>query len=203
MYSVMYTSVMSDPLGPHGLQSTRLLCPRDSSGKNTGVGCHSLLQGIFLTQGSNLHLFCLLHYRQILYPTSHLGSQPFIYKPKYALTKQNILHITFHTFLYFKFFLRKDLRFSEQFKTHSKTERKGQRLSPDPTHECLSPLSTSSTTVAHLLQLINPYGYLIITRSLQFTLGFIHNAVHSMSLDKCIMHVSITIMVLNRVVSLY
>ena len=32
-------------------------------GKNTGVGCHSLLQGIFLTQGSNLHLFCLLHWQ--------------------------------------------------------------------------------------------------------------------------------------------
>ena len=45
----------------------RLLCPWDSSGKNTGVGCHSLLQGIFLTQGSNLGL---LHHRQILYPLS-------------------------------------------------------------------------------------------------------------------------------------
>ena len=32
---------------------TRLLCPWDSPGKNTRVGCHSLLQGIFLTQGSN------------------------------------------------------------------------------------------------------------------------------------------------------
>ena len=31
----------------------RLLCPWDSAGKNTGVGCHSLLQGIFPTQGSN------------------------------------------------------------------------------------------------------------------------------------------------------
>ena len=31
----------------------RLLCPRDSPGKNTGVVCHSLLQGIFLTEGSN------------------------------------------------------------------------------------------------------------------------------------------------------
>ena len=29
------------------------LCPRDSPGKNTGLGSHSLLQGIFLTQGSN------------------------------------------------------------------------------------------------------------------------------------------------------
>ena len=35
----------------------RLLCPWDSPGKNTGVGCHTLLQGIFPTQGSNL---CLL-----------------------------------------------------------------------------------------------------------------------------------------------
>ena len=35
------------------LQSTRLLHPWNSPGKNTGVGCHFLLQGIFLTQGSN------------------------------------------------------------------------------------------------------------------------------------------------------
>ena len=39
---------------------TRLLCPWDSPGKNTGVGCHSLLQGIFLTQGFNPHLLHLL-----------------------------------------------------------------------------------------------------------------------------------------------
>ena len=31
----------------------RLLCPRDSPGKNTRVGCHFLLQGVFLSQGSN------------------------------------------------------------------------------------------------------------------------------------------------------
>ena len=35
----------------------------DSPGKNTGVGCHALLQGIFLTQGSNPHLLCLLHWQ--------------------------------------------------------------------------------------------------------------------------------------------
>ena len=39
----------------------RLLCPRDSPGKNTGVGCHALVQGIFLTQGLNQRLLCLLH----------------------------------------------------------------------------------------------------------------------------------------------
>ena len=48
-------SVTSDSSGPHGPQSTRLLCQWDSPGKNTGVGCHAL-QGIFPTQGSNLHL---------------------------------------------------------------------------------------------------------------------------------------------------
>ena len=42
--------------GPHGLQPARLLCPWDFPGKNTGVGCHFRLQGIFLTQGSNRHL---------------------------------------------------------------------------------------------------------------------------------------------------
>ena len=35
----------------------------DSLGKNTGVGCHFLLQGIFLTQGSNLSLLHLLHWQ--------------------------------------------------------------------------------------------------------------------------------------------
>ena len=38
-----------------------------SPGKNTGVDCYFLLQGIFLTQGSNPHLLCLLHFRQIPY----------------------------------------------------------------------------------------------------------------------------------------
>ena len=40
----------------------------DSLGKNTGVGCHALLQGIFLTQGSNPGL---PHCKQILYYLSH------------------------------------------------------------------------------------------------------------------------------------
>ena len=50
---------------------TRLLCPWDSPGKKSGVGCHFLLQGIFLTQESNLHLWRLLHYRQILHPLAY------------------------------------------------------------------------------------------------------------------------------------
>ena len=40
-------------LWPHGLQPARLLCPWDFPGKNTGVGCHFLLQGIILIHKSN------------------------------------------------------------------------------------------------------------------------------------------------------
>ena len=43
-------SVVSDSVRPRGLQPTRLLCLWDSSGKNIGVGCHDLLQGIFPIQ---------------------------------------------------------------------------------------------------------------------------------------------------------
>ena len=39
------------------LWATRLLCPWDSPGKSTGVGCHALLQGILPAQGLNSHLF--------------------------------------------------------------------------------------------------------------------------------------------------
>ena len=54
----------SDSLQPHGLEPARLLCPWDFPGKNTGVDCHFLLQGTFLTLGSNLGL---QHCRWILY----------------------------------------------------------------------------------------------------------------------------------------
>ena len=63
-------SVMSSLLQPRGQTPARLLCPLNSPGKNAGVGCHFLLQGIFLTQGWSLSL---LHYRQFLYCLSHQG----------------------------------------------------------------------------------------------------------------------------------
>ena len=52
----------------------RVLCPGDFPGKNTGVGCHFLLQRIFLTQELNLDLLCLLHWQVDSLPLSHLGS---------------------------------------------------------------------------------------------------------------------------------
>ena len=81
-YSVVYfTSVLpqlslshsavSDSLQSHRVQPTRILCPWNSPGKNTGVGSNCLLQGTFLIQGSNPGL---LHCRQILYQLSHQGS---------------------------------------------------------------------------------------------------------------------------------
>ena len=41
-------SIVSDSWQPHGLQPTRLLCPWDSPGKSTGVGCHCLLHHLTL-----------------------------------------------------------------------------------------------------------------------------------------------------------
>ena len=67
-------SVTSNPLPLHGLQPARLLCPWDSPDKNTGVGCHSLLQGIFPTQGSNMHLLQLLGQQADSLPLCHMGS---------------------------------------------------------------------------------------------------------------------------------
>ena len=52
-------------------KSVKLLCPWNLLGKETGLGSHSLLQGIFLTQGLNPGL---LHCRQILHCLSQEGS---------------------------------------------------------------------------------------------------------------------------------
>ena len=69
--------------------TSRLLCPRNSPGKNIGVGCQSLLQDIFLTQGSNPDL---LHCRQILYQLSHQGKLLVINKSwRYMVTIVNIV----------------------------------------------------------------------------------------------------------------
>ena len=64
-------SVVSISLQPQGLQPTRLCCPWNSPGKNTGGRSHSLLQEIFPNQGSNPGL---LHCGQILYCLSYQGS---------------------------------------------------------------------------------------------------------------------------------
>ena len=69
-------------------QSDRSVHGNSSPGKHTGVGCHALLQEIFLTQGLNLHLLCLPHWRA--------GSLPLVppRKPLYVFI-YIILYITY------------------------------------------------------------------------------------------------------------
>ena len=63
MHACSVASVASDSVRTYGLQPVRLLYPWDSPGKDTGMGCHFLLQEIFPIQGSNPHLLCLLHWQ--------------------------------------------------------------------------------------------------------------------------------------------
>ena len=78
-YACYITSVVSSSVRPCGLQSARLLCPWDFPGKNTGVGCHFLIQGIFPNQGSNLSLLCLLQGQE--------GSSPLAPPPRKGIAQ--------------------------------------------------------------------------------------------------------------------
>ena len=64
---------MSDSLRPYGLYPTRLLCPSDSPGKNTGVNCHALLRGIFPIQILIPHLLSRLHWQVSSLPLAPPG----------------------------------------------------------------------------------------------------------------------------------
>ena len=64
-------------------------CSRDSPGKNIGVGCHALLQGFFLTQGSNPCLLGLLHWQ--------MGSLP-LAPPRYAQWTTQLMQNTYSAF---------------------------------------------------------------------------------------------------------
>ena len=65
-----------DSLPTHRLKHTKLLCPWESSGKITGVGCHARLQGFFPTQGLNLCLFHLLYWQVSSLPLGPPGELP-------------------------------------------------------------------------------------------------------------------------------
>ena len=62
-------------LQSYGQKPARLLCTWDSPGKNTGVSCHFLLQGTFLTQGSNPGL---PHCRQFSWPSEPQGKEVWV-----------------------------------------------------------------------------------------------------------------------------
>ena len=59
VYHITVTSVVSDSVRPHRQQPTRFPRPWDSPGKNTGVGCHFLLQGMKVKSESEVAQSCL------------------------------------------------------------------------------------------------------------------------------------------------
>ena len=74
LQSIQSSSTLCNP--GDSLQSARLLCPWDSPGKNNGVGCRALHQGIFLTQGSNQHLLYLLHWQGFFFFNTGTPGKP-------------------------------------------------------------------------------------------------------------------------------
>ena len=82
--------VMSNSLQLSDYNPPSLFCPWNSPRKNIGVGSHSLLQGIFLTLGSNPGL---LHCRQVLYHMSHQGN-PYADR---IFSKHITYHCPFHS----------------------------------------------------------------------------------------------------------
>ena len=84
-HSVVYNSLWS-----HGmLKLSRFLCPWNSLGKNTGLDSHYLIQGVFLTQGSNTGL---QHCRQILYHLNHQGADVIQIEIKGTI---NVMHLNY------------------------------------------------------------------------------------------------------------
>ena len=89
---------MSDSLRPHGLQPTRLLCPWDSPGKNTGVGCHAL----FKWTQALLCLLCLLYWHTGSLPAEPPG-KPNIYDSLCCTLETNtVLYINYISIKFFK-----------------------------------------------------------------------------------------------------
>ena len=80
---------MSDSFGTPWTVALRLLCPQYSPGKNTGVGCHFLLQGIFPTQGLNSGL---LYWQADSLPLRHQGSHTnsYLWSKLYSSNKPSI-----------------------------------------------------------------------------------------------------------------
>ena len=84
LFSTPWTVAHQDPL-----------CPQDLPGKNTGVGCHFLLQGIVPIQGLNPSLLCLLHWQ--------VGSLPLVPPGKPINFEHFLLLSFFFTFFFFWF----------------------------------------------------------------------------------------------------
>ena len=92
--AVLSRSVMSTLCDPMDCSPPGSSVHRDSPGKNTGVGCHALLQRIIPPQGSNPGL---LHCRRILYHLSHQGSPYSHYIDNiHYIIKKKIVYIIYY-----------------------------------------------------------------------------------------------------------
>ena len=101
-HNMLSCSVMSDSATPvtaahqallsMGFPRQEVFYPWDFPGKNTWVGCHFLLQGIFPAQGLNSRL---LHYKWILYPLSHLWSHKVLHEAN-LFTSESSVKFHFH-----------------------------------------------------------------------------------------------------------
>ena len=85
----LYDPINCSPPGPS--------VHEDSPGKNTGVGCHALFQGIFPTQGSNPGL---PHCRCVLYHLSHQGNLLYIAYINLIFSIIIFIYTFIHLFLY-------------------------------------------------------------------------------------------------------
>ena len=77
---------LCNPMDPMDYSPPGPSVDEDSPGKNTGVGCHALLQGIFPTQGSSPGLS---HWRWILYDLSHQGSPTILEWVAYPFSRRS------------------------------------------------------------------------------------------------------------------
>ena len=123
-------------LWTHGLYPARVFCPWNFPGKNTRVGCHFILQGIFLTQGLNLCLFSLLHWQGFFFTPVLPGKPCFIHTPTLEGS-------------YFKMFLQMKNASMRQLSSTQKSH------SPQGTLFFGFGTRTSNGTQAYLMEFIN------------------------------------------------
>jgi len=105
--------------GDPWLYPVRLLSPWNFPSKNIGVGYHYLLQGIFPTQGLNLHLLCLLHLKADSLPLVSPG------KPQVSDTVMNLLLWWSQVWMFFYYF--NDIRRNKEEKAWKRSG--GKKLS--------------------------------------------------------------------------
>ena len=98
------------------VQPTSILCPWDSAGKNTGVDCHTLLQGIFWTQGSNPRFLHLPHWQAgslLLAPPGKPKASWLLQSKSKKERRKTELQFREHFYTFFKIPCRQSWRRSE------------------------------------------------------------------------------------------